>query len=135
MLIEGRAVYNTASIGIAVIEPAEERIEEVLRNADTAMYHAKSLGRGRHAFFDHHMHYEATRRLALTSDLRAAIGNGPFLSFFSSIEISGDDNLVVAKLLVEELNSFSTIVLSPFLTSSERARGKPVMVPFSSFTI
>jgi diguanylate cyclase (GGDEF)-like protein len=73
MLIEGRAVYNTASIGIAVIDPREERIEEVLRNADTAMYHAKGLGRGRHAFFDHHMHYEATRRLALTSDLRAAI--------------------------------------------------------------
>ncbi|GAC1660072.1 MAG: hypothetical protein NVS4B13_07340 [Candidatus Elarobacter sp.] len=45
MLIESRAVYNTASIGIAVIEPTEERIEEVLRNADTAMYYAKSLGR------------------------------------------------------------------------------------------
>ena len=68
MLVESRAVYTTASIGIAVIEPTEERIEEVLRNADTAMYHAKALGRGRHAFFDHHMHYEAARRLALTSD-------------------------------------------------------------------
>ena len=78
MLIEGRAVYNTASIGIAVIEATEERIEEVLRNADTAMYHAKSLGRGRHAFFDHHMHFEAARRLALTSDLRAAIENEEF---------------------------------------------------------
>jgi len=78
MLIEGRSVYNTASIGIAVLEPTEERIEEVLRNADTAMYHAKSLGRGRHAFFDHHMHYEATRRLALTSDLRAAIEGEQF---------------------------------------------------------
>src|SRR6202011_3227196 len=78
MLVDSRAVYNTASIGIAVIEPTEERIEEVLRNADTAMYHAKSLGRGRHAFFDHHMHYEAARRLALTSNLRAAIENEEF---------------------------------------------------------
>ena len=73
MLIEGRAVYNTASIGIAIIDPSETRIEEVLRNADTAMYHAKALGRGRHAFFDQHMHHEATRRLALSSDLRSAI--------------------------------------------------------------
>jgi diguanylate cyclase (GGDEF)-like protein len=78
MLVESRAVYTTASIGIAVIEPTEERIEEVLRNADTAMYHAKALGRGRHAFFDHHMHYEAARRLALTSNLRAAIENEEF---------------------------------------------------------
>ncbi len=78
MLIESRAVYNTASIGIAIIDPHEERIQEVLRNADTAMYHAKSLGRGRHAFFDHHMHFEATRRLALTSDLRAAIEGEQF---------------------------------------------------------
>jgi len=78
MLIEARAVYNTASIGIAVIEPTDERIEGVLRNADTAMYHAKALGRGRHAFFDHHMHFEAARRLSLTSDLRAAIEDEQF---------------------------------------------------------
>ncbi len=73
MTIEQRIVYNTASIGIAVLDGRPTRLEDVLRNADTAMYHAKSLGRARHAFFDEHMHLEVARRLALTSDLRTAI--------------------------------------------------------------
>jgi len=100
MLIEGRAVYNTASIGIAIIEASDERIEGVLRNADTAMYYAKSLGRGRHAFFDHHMHYEATRRLALTSDLRAAIEAEQFTVEYQPIVRLSDTRLMGFEALV-----------------------------------
>jgi diguanylate cyclase (GGDEF)-like protein len=104
MLVESRAVYNTASIGIAILDPHEERIEEVLRNADTAMYHAKSLGRGRHAFFDHHMHFEATRRLALTSDLRAAIEGEQFSVEYQPIVRLDDDRLVGFEALVRWRN-------------------------------
>ena len=111
MLIEGRAVYNTASIGIAIIDPAEERIEEVLRNADTAMYHAKSLGRGRHAFFDHHMHFEATRRLALTSDLRAAIENEEFNVEYQPIVRLADGRLMGFEALVRWCNPATGQVL------------------------
>jgi len=111
MLIEGRAVYNTASIGIAIIDPDEERIKEVLRNADTAMYHAKSLGRGRHAFFDHHMHYEATRRLALTSDLRAAIENEEFYVDYQPIVRLGDGRLMGFEALVRWRNPATGNVL------------------------
>ncbi len=100
MLIDGRAVYNTASVGIAVVDPAVERIEDVLRNADTAMYHAKSLGRGRHAFFDEHMHYEAARRLALTSDLREAIENDQFSVDYQPIVRLKDARLVGFEALV-----------------------------------
>jgi len=111
MPIEGRAVYNTASIGIAVIEPGEERIEEVLRNADTAMYHAKALGRGRHAFFDHHMHFEATRRLALTSDLRAAIEAEQFNVEYQPIVRLDDGRLQGFEALVRWRNPSSGDVL------------------------
>ncbi|MDB5069356.1 MAG: response regulator receiver modulated diguanylate cyclase/phosphodiesterase with sensor [Candidatus Eremiobacteraeota bacterium] len=111
MLIEGRAVYNTASIGIAIIEPNEERIEEVLRNADTAMYHAKSLGRGRHAFFDHHMHYEAARRLALTSDLRAAIENEQFNVEYQPIVRLDDGRVMGFEALVRWRNPATGQVL------------------------
>ena len=111
MLIEGRAVYNTASIGIAIIEPTEERIEEVLRNADTAMYHAKALGRGRHAFFDHHMHYEAARRLALTSDLRAAIENEEFSVDYQPIVRLRDVRLMGFEALVRWRNPLKGEVL------------------------
>ena len=111
MLIEGRAVYNTASIGIATIDPAEERIEELLRNADTAMYHAKSLGRGRHAFFDHHMHFEATRRLALTSDLRAAIDGEQFTVAYQPIVRIADGRISGFEALVRWKNPLTGEVL------------------------
>jgi diguanylate cyclase (GGDEF)-like protein len=104
MLVEGRAVYNTASIGIAQIGADDERIEEVLRNADTAMYHAKSLGRGRHAFFDQHMHFEATRRLALTSDLRAAIELEQFTVEYQPIVRLGDGYITGFEALVRWQN-------------------------------
>lgn len=111
MLVESRAVYNTASIGIAIIDPHDERIEEVLRNADTAMYHAKSLGRGRHAFFDHHMHFEATRRLALTSDLRAAIEGEQFSVDYQPIVRLSDGRLQGFEALVRWRNPVSGEVL------------------------
>jgi diguanylate cyclase (GGDEF)-like protein len=100
MLIEGRAVYNTASIGIAIVDPTAERLEDVLRNADTAMYHAKALGRSRHAFFDEHMHYEATRRLALTSDLRTALDEEQFRVEYQPIMRLGDQRIVGFEALV-----------------------------------
>ncbi len=111
MIIEGRAVYNTASIGIAVIDPGETRIEEVLRNADTAMYHAKGIGRGRHAFFDHHMHYEATRRLALTSDLRAAIETEQFNVEYQPIVRLNDGRIFGFEALVRWRNPSTGNVL------------------------
>src|ERR1700694_594580 len=111
MLVEGRAVYNTASIGIAVIDSTEERIEEVLRNADTAMYHAKALGRGRHAFFDHHMHFQATRRLALTSDLRAAIEGEQSHAASQPIVRLDDGRIMGFEALVRWLNPATGEVL------------------------
>src|SRR5437764_2928374 len=60
---------------------------------------------------------------------------GPFLFFGSLGSTLGEFNLVVARLESEELNNFSTVVLSPFLTSRERDSGKPVADPFISRTI
>jgi diguanylate cyclase (GGDEF)-like protein len=109
--IEGRAVYNTASIGIAVLDPNETRLEAILRNADTAMYHAKALGRGRHAFFDEHMHHEAARRLALTSDLREAIEEEQFGVDYQPIVRLDDGRIVGFEALVRWRNPLKGEVL------------------------
>jgi len=111
MQIEGRAVYNTASIGIAIVEAGEKRIEEVLRNADTAMYYAKGMGRGRHAFFDQHMHHEAARRLALTSDLREAIEEEEFGVDYQPIVRLDDQRIVGFEALVRWRNPIKGEVL------------------------
>ncbi len=71
--IDGRVLYITASVGIAHLESSDERIEDVLRRADAAMYHAKARGHAQFAYFEPYMLNETRRRLALTSDLRAAV--------------------------------------------------------------
>nr|MDQ6931947.1 diguanylate cyclase [Candidatus Eremiobacteraeota bacterium] len=71
--IQGRVLFTTGSIGIAIVQPHYERIENVLRDADTAMYHAKTLGRAQKAYFHEQMHTKASSRLELSSALQLAV--------------------------------------------------------------
>jgi diguanylate cyclase (GGDEF)-like protein/PAS domain S-box-containing protein len=71
--LDGTEVFASASIGIAMGSPKYTRPEEVLRDADTAMYRAKDMGRGRHAVFQPGMHAHARAQLQLETDLRRAI--------------------------------------------------------------
>jgi diguanylate cyclase (GGDEF)-like protein/PAS domain S-box-containing protein len=75
--LDGRPVFTTASIGIAV--GGEGALPEgLLRDADTAMYRAKSRGRARCEVFDPAMHTTALARLHLETDLRGAVERGEF---------------------------------------------------------
>ena len=65
-----------ASIGIKAVTDAAQTVTEVLRDADTAMYRAKNLGKGRAVRFDRSMHEAAFARLALETDLQLAIADG-----------------------------------------------------------
>jgi len=76
LVVDGRSIYTSASIGVAPLGPRYVRAEDVLRDADTAMYRAKAEGRARAALFDHAMHEGAMRRLQLASDLREALDRG-----------------------------------------------------------
>ena len=71
--LDGREVFTTASIGIALSSPGYHSAEELLRDADTAMYRAKVAGEGRHEVFDKSMHEQAVRLLKIETDLRRAI--------------------------------------------------------------
>ncbi len=72
--IEERELIVTPSIGIAVFPEDGRDAETLIRNADAAMYHAKELGRANYQFFTEQMNQAASRRLALESDLRRALG-------------------------------------------------------------
>ena len=65
--------------------PRYRQAEELLRDADAAMYRAKGEGRHRAALFDEHLHSEAMRLLELESDLRRAIARSEFVPFFQPI--------------------------------------------------
>lgn len=83
--LEGHDVFTTASIGIAMGTNGYERPEEVLRDADTAMYRAKSLGKNRHSIFDQRMHERAVRLLQLETDLRRGVERDEFCLHYQPI--------------------------------------------------
>ena len=85
MWIAGRELFPLASIGIAIWQPRYRLGEELLRDADAAMYRAKAQGRDRSEIFDEAMRAEATRLLDLEADLRRAILNDAFEPHFQPI--------------------------------------------------
>lgn len=92
--IAGRELFPTASIGIAMWHPRYDTGEEMLRDADAAMYRAKGEGRDRCTLFDEEMREEATRTLDLEADLRRAIHSDAFEPHYQSIVRIGDAAVV-----------------------------------------
>ncbi len=92
--IAGRELFPTASIGIAMWHPRYDRGEDMLRDADAAMYRAKGDGRDRCELFDEEMREAATRTLDLEADLRRAINNDAFVPHYQSIVRLSDATVV-----------------------------------------
>jgi diguanylate cyclase (GGDEF)-like protein/PAS domain S-box-containing protein len=82
--LDGSLLFASASIGIAISDSSQTSAEDLLRNADTAMYHAKSAGRGKYRIFDSSMRASAVARLALETDLRRALEDGEFELFYQA---------------------------------------------------
>jgi diguanylate cyclase (GGDEF)-like protein len=76
--IGGREVFTSASIGIACGPGHYTNPEEILRDADVAMYHAKSHGKSRHEMFDADMHARELDRVGFENDLRHAVKTNNF---------------------------------------------------------
>jgi diguanylate cyclase (GGDEF)-like protein/PAS domain S-box-containing protein len=83
--VEERELSVTPSVGIAVFPEDGRDAETLIRNADAAMYHAKEMGRANYQFFTEQMNQAASRRLALESDLRRALGKGELRVHFQPI--------------------------------------------------
>ncbi|OLB90159.1 MAG: hypothetical protein AUI12_00670 [Acidobacteria bacterium 13_2_20CM_2_57_6] len=84
-LLGGKEVFTSVSIGIALSTSAYENPEDILRDADTAMYRAKSLGKARYEVFDADMRAGVMARLQLETDLRRALERGEFQNFYQPI--------------------------------------------------
>jgi diguanylate cyclase (GGDEF)-like protein len=84
-LIGGQEVSITASIGIAISATGYSTAEDILRDADTAMYRAKALGKSRYEICDPAMHARAVSRLKLETDLRRAMDRDEFRVHYQPI--------------------------------------------------
>ncbi|MBK5298619.1 MAG: EAL domain-containing protein, partial [Vicinamibacteria bacterium] len=78
-------VFVSPSIGVAVSSPDHRTADEVVRDADLAMYRAKSAGGGRYAVFDAAMHQGALERLRLETELRRAVARQEFRLWYQPI--------------------------------------------------
>jgi diguanylate cyclase (GGDEF)-like protein/PAS domain S-box-containing protein len=99
-ILGGKEVFTSVSIGIALSNSAYEQPEDILRDADTAMYRAKSQGKARYEVFDADMRASVMARLQLENDLRHALERGEFRNFYQPIvalvsgEIAGFEALL-----------------------------------------
>jgi diguanylate cyclase (GGDEF)-like protein/PAS domain S-box-containing protein len=88
--IEGRSIVPHANIGIATTVAGVETSDELLRNADVAMYQGRSRGRGRYDLFSPAMHAAAVQRLELEEDLRRAVERQEFVVHYQPVVRLGD---------------------------------------------
>ncbi len=98
--LDGREVVITASIGIALSDAGQETADGLLRNADLAMYRAKSDGRARHVVFDPSMHADTLARLEFESDLRLALDRGELRVHYQPIVQMGTGKFTEVEALV-----------------------------------
>jgi diguanylate cyclase (GGDEF)-like protein/PAS domain S-box-containing protein len=98
--IGGQDVFTTASIGIAMNETGYERPEDMLRDADIAMYRAKAKGGACHEVFDRSMHSRAVDLLRMETELRRAMERGEFQVYYQPVVSLGSGAITGFEALV-----------------------------------
>lgn len=99
-VVSGQEIFVSASIGIAAGDRRYERPEEIVRDADLAMYHAKRQGRAQFQLFEPVMHERALAQLELESDLRRAIAREELSAVYQPIIGLADGRIAGLEALV-----------------------------------
>jgi diguanylate cyclase (GGDEF)-like protein/PAS domain S-box-containing protein len=99
-LIGEQEIFTTASIGIAFSSTGYENPEDLLRDADTAMYRAKSQGTGRYQIFDRHMRRQAIDQLRVETDIRHALEREEFEIYYQPILSLRTEQIVGMEALI-----------------------------------
>ncbi len=82
MTLEGHEIVVTPSIGIALAPLDSDSVENLLKHADTAMYHAKNNGKNNYQYYSSTMNAMGVQRLSLESELRRALTNNELVVFY-----------------------------------------------------
>ncbi|CAA9423381.1 MAG: diguanylate cyclase/phosphodiesterase (GGDEF & EAL domains) with PAS/PAC sensor(s) [uncultured Pyrinomonadaceae bacterium] len=83
--LNGHEIFISASIGIALSASGHKRAEDMVRDADIAMYRAKAKGKARYEIFDQAMHQHASKQLRLETEMRRALDREEFLLHYQPI--------------------------------------------------
>jgi diguanylate cyclase (GGDEF)-like protein len=85
LVLDGRDIFIAVSIGIAYVDGSYDSVDAVVRDADTAMYAAKSNGNARFAVFDRSMREDVSRRISLSLQLRRALERDQFYLVYQPV--------------------------------------------------
>ncbi|GAC1310735.1 MAG: hypothetical protein NVSMB21_19110 [Vulcanimicrobiaceae bacterium] len=118
--LAGRDLFTAASLGIAIGSALTDNAEQILRDADTAMYEAKGRGRAQVVVFDAEMHARAMAQLTLQIDLRRALARHEFFVEYQPIVTLDTDRVVGFEALVRwQHPERGTLFPSDFLAEAE----------------
>src|SRR6185369_7838672 len=107
----GLELFVHASVGVAVVRGRRMTADDLLRNADAAMYMAKSRGKNRVVLFEPGMHRAALARLALKGDLERAMERGEFLLLYQPIVDIATGHALGVEALLRWRNPMRRLVL------------------------
>lgn len=122
-MLKNHEVYTGASIGVVLPNAQDyKRPEEILHDADSAMYHAKHTGKARFKVFSRRMHEDAKRQLALEVDLRRALDRDEFFAVYQPLVRLSDFKCVgVEAFLRWRRPGFDVLLPEAFIRTAEDA--------------
>ena len=121
-LLDGREMYSGASIGIANLESYYRSADEVLRDAEAAMYQAKTLGRGRFVMFDKSMRDRLIEELELENEFRRALRDEEFEYFLQPVIDLRDNTTLYNEMYVRWCHpTFGKIAREQFRQVAEQS--------------
>jgi diguanylate cyclase (GGDEF)-like protein/PAS domain S-box-containing protein len=131
--LHGNDLHVAASIGISLYPSDGGDAETLMRNADTAMYHAKDSGRANYQFFTQHMNVAAQQRLTLENSLRRALEHSEFEVYYQPIYNLSDLSVAGFEALVRwNPPDGGTILPSQFIGAAEESG---LIVPIGEFVM
>lgn len=133
VVIENRELLLTSSIGIALYPDDASTSSNLLRNADTAMYHAKSIGRNTYAYYTKEMNQDVARRLLIEEQIRNALEKDEFEVYFQPQFSVKNKRLVGAEALLRWQNpSLGNVSPAEFIPVAEQTG---LIVPIGRYVI